>query len=75
MKYALSVQTGASLVAPHAVYKEVHLYAENRQGIEYFIEKLDLREAHQGANLVLMLPYYKNSVFYDSYQINGLRVV
>ena len=75
MEYALSVQAGASLVAPHAVYKEVHLYVENRQGIEYFIEKLDLRGAPQGANLVLMLPYYKHSVFYDSREINGLRVV
>ena len=75
IKYALSVQAGASLVAPHAVYKEVHLYVENRQGIEYFIEKLDLKGAPQGANLVLMLPYYKHSVFYDSQDINGLRVV
>jgi hypothetical protein len=75
MKYALSVQAGASLVAPHAVFKEVHLYVENRQGIEYFIEKLDLRGAPQGANLVLMLPYYKHSVFYDPREIDGLRVV
>jgi DNA-binding Lrp family transcriptional regulator len=75
MKYALSVQAGASLVAPHAVYKEVHLYVENRQGIKYFIEELDLRSAPQGANLVLMLPYYKHSVFYDFREINGLSVV
>ena len=75
MKYALSVQAGASLVAPHAVYKEVHLYVENRQGIQHFIKELDLRSAPQGANLVLMLPYYKHSVFYDFREINGLRVV
>ncbi len=75
MKYALSVQAGASLVAPHAVYKEVHLYVENRQGIKHFIEELDLRSAPQGANLVLMLPYYKHSVFYDFREINGLSVV
>ena len=75
MKYALSVQAGASLVAPHAVYREVHLYVENRQGIKYFIKELDLRSAPQGANLVLMLPYYKHSVFYDFREINGFRVV
>ncbi len=75
MKYALSVQAGASLVAPHAVYKEVHVYVENRQGIEHFIKELDLRGATQGANLVLMLSYYKHSVFYDFREINGLRVV
>ncbi len=75
MKYALSVQAGASLVAPHAVYKEVHVYVENRQGIKHFIKELDLRGATQGANLVLMLSYYKHSVFYDFREINGLRVV
>ena len=75
MKYALSVQAGASLVAPYAVYKEVHVYVENRQGIEHFIKELDLRCAAQGANLVLMLSYYKHSVFYDFREINGLRVV
>jgi len=75
MKYALSVQAGASLVAPYAVYKEVHVYVENRQGIEHFIKELDLRGAAQGANLVLMLSYYKHSVFYDFREINGLRVV
>ncbi len=75
MKYALSVQAGASLVAPYAVYKEVHVYVENRQGIEHFIKELDLRGATQGANLVLMLSYYKHSVFYDFREINGLRVV
>ena len=74
-KYALSVQAGASLAAPHAVYKEVHLYVENRQSIKHFIKELDLRSAPQGANLVLMLPYYKHSVFYDFREINGLRVV
>jgi DNA-binding Lrp family transcriptional regulator len=75
IKSALSVQAGASLVAPHAVYKEVHLYVENRQGIKHFIRELDLSSAPQGANLVLMLPYYKHSVFYDFREINGLRVV
>jgi hypothetical protein len=36
---------------------------------------LDLTEADQGANLVLMWPYYKHSVFYDNQEIEGLRVV
>ena len=48
---------------------------KNRQGIKHFIKELDLRSAAQGANLVLMLPYYKHSVFYDSIEINGLHVV
>jgi hypothetical protein len=74
-KYALSVQAGAGLVAPHAVYKEVHMYVGDGEGIEYFKKELDLKDADQGANLVLMRPYYKYSVFYDSQEVEGLRVV
>lgn len=73
--YALSVQAGAGLVAPHAVYKEVHLYVSDGEGIEFFKKELDLKDADQGANLVLMRPYYKYSVFYDSREVEGLRVV
>ncbi len=72
---ALSVQAGAGLVAPHAVYKEVHLYLNDPRGIGFFEEALDLKAADQGANLVLMLPLYKHSVFYDSREVQGLRVV
>ena len=73
--YALSVQAGAGLVAPHAIYKEVHLYVSDGEEIEFFKKELDLKDAYQGANLVLMRPYYKYSVFYDSREVEGLRVV
>jgi len=75
IKYGLSVQAGASLVAPHAVYKEVHLYVENKKGIEFFGNVMDLKDASEGANMILMLPYYRHSVFYDSREIDGLKVV
>jgi len=57
------------------LFKEVHLYVENKRALAYFEEKLNLSEAEQGANLVLMFPYYKHSVFYDSRIVNKLRVV
>ncbi len=75
VEYALSVQAGAGLVAPHAVYKEVHMYVHDAKDIEFFKKELDLKDADQGANLVLMMPYYKHSVFYDSREIEDLRVV
>ncbi|MBU0986925.1 MAG: helix-turn-helix domain-containing protein [Proteobacteria bacterium] len=75
INYALGVQGGASLVAPYAVFKEVHIYVGNKKSLAYFEKQLNLREAEQGANLVLMLPYYKHSVFYDSRIVQGLRVV
>ncbi len=75
MDYALSVQAGAGLVASHAVYTEVHVYVKDRRGIEFFKKEMDLKDSAQGANLVLMLPYYKHSVFYDHRMIDGLAVV
>ena len=73
--YALSVQAGGNLVAPYAAYQEVHMYVSNEKALEYFKKRMNLRSAEQGANLILMLPYYKHSVFYDSRIIEGLRVV
>jgi len=75
IKYGLSVQAGASLVAPHAFYKEVHIYVEDKRGIEFFRNEMELKDSAKGANLILMLPYYRHSVFYDSREIDGLKVV
>jgi hypothetical protein len=75
VEYALSVQAGAGLVAPHAIYKEAHIYVGDSKGVEFFKKKLDLKDADQAANLVLMVPYYKHSVFYNSREIEGLCVV
>jgi hypothetical protein len=73
--YALSVQAGANLVAPYAVFQEVHIYVGNEKALAYFKKQLKLNKAEQGANIVLMLPYYKHSVFYDSRTLKKLRVV
>lgn len=73
--YALSVQAGASLISPYSVFKEVHIYVRNQKDIEYFKKHLKLSSADQGANLVIMLPYYKNSVFFDSRMVKNLWVV
>lgn len=73
--YALSVQAGGNLVAPYAAYQEVHMYVSNKKALEYFVKRMNLKSAEQGANLILMLPYYKHSVFYDSQIIDSLRVV
>lgn len=63
------------LVAPYAAYQEVHMYVGNEKALEYLKKRLKLRSAEQGANLILMLPHYKHSVFHDSRIIDGLRVV
>jgi hypothetical protein len=75
IKYAFGVQAGAALVSPHAVYKEIHIYVKNKNGIDFFKHALDLKESEQGSNIVLMLPHYKHSVFYDNQIKKGLNVV
>jgi DNA-binding Lrp family transcriptional regulator len=74
ISYALCLHAGAALVAPHAVYSEVHCYVGGHDEIEFFGKKLELEEARQGANLIFLLPYYKNSAFYGRQQMQGLAV-
>lgn len=75
IKYALSVQAGASLISPYSVFKEVHVYVRNQKDIEFFKNQLQLSSADQGSNLLFMLPYYKNSVFFDIRIVKNLWVV
>ena len=73
--YALGLHAGANLVSPYAIYNEVHIYIENKSGIKWFGDKLKLREAEKGTNLIFLLPYYKHSVFYGMQRIRNLWVV
>jgi hypothetical protein len=75
ISYALSLHAGSSLISPYAVFDSVHLYVQNQQAINYFKKQLELEEARQGENVVLMLPYYKNSVFYGRQKAKDLWVV
>jgi hypothetical protein len=75
IQYALSVQAGGNIVAPFSSFKEVHLYAGDEKDIAFFEKELGLSSAERGANLILMQPYYKNSVYFGSRMINGVRVV
>jgi len=73
--YALGLHAGANLIDPYSVYKEVYIYAENKEVINWFMEKMKLREAGEGANLIFLLPHYKHSVFYGKQRIKGVWVV
>lgn len=75
IQYALSVQAGGNIVAPFSSFKEVHLYAGDEKDIAFFEKELGLNPAKRGANLILMQPYYKNSVYFGSRMIDGVRVV
>jgi len=73
--YALGLHGGANLVAPYAVYNEVHIYVHDRDNINHLVERLKLRDAQDGANLVFLLPYYKHSAFYGKRSIRNVWVV
>ena len=75
IQYALGLHAGANLVAPYAVYNEVHIYIQDKIHINWFAEKLKLRVAEKGANLIFLVPYYKHSVFYNKRAIRDLWVV
>ena len=75
ISYALSLQAGSSLISPYAVFDSVHIYVRNPQAINYFKKQLELEDVQQGENVVLMLPYYKNSVFYGRQKAKDLWVV
>lgn len=63
------------MVAPLASFKEVHVYARREEDVAFFEKELALNPAERGANLILMQPYYKNSVYYGSQIVDGLCVV
>ena len=75
LQYALSAQAGANLVAPYSNFKEVHIYAKGAREIELLEKGMNLKPVEQGGNLVIMQPYYRNSVFYGSQLVDGLRIV
>ena len=72
--YVLSFHAGASLIAPYAVFNEVHVYVQDHEDIEFFRENLGLREANGGANFILAIPFYKNSAFYRKQKAKDLWV-
>jgi hypothetical protein len=69
-RWALTLQAGASLVAPHASWERVHVYVDVESARELFhIADAEGWPVAQDGGLVLMKPYYRHSVWH------GLRIV
>lgn len=75
VNYALGFHAGAFLIAAHAAFHDVHIYISDEQSSEFFQNQLYLKSVDQGANVILISPYYRHSVFYDMQKINELMVV
>jgi len=72
--YVLSFHAGANLIAPYAVFNEVHIYIKDHEDIKFFKESLNLMEAEQGSNVILAIPFYKHSAFYQKQKVKDLWV-
>ncbi len=73
IKYAFSLTSGASFVAPHLRYRRSFVYIESGK-INEAAELLKLKRVTSGANVILMEPY-DEGVFYGLQDIRGAKVV
>jgi hypothetical protein len=78
-RWALTMQAGASLVAPHATWDRVHVYvdvpsAEGSQALTELAARAGWTPADDG-RLVLLIPYYSTSVWHGLRTIDRLPVV
>lgn len=74
INYAIGFHAGAYLVSPHAAFNEVHIYVSSQESMDFFVNKLSLKQVDRGANLILLFPYYKHSIFYDKQNVKNLWV-
>jgi len=72
LKYALTLHSGAHLIAPYVRFTEIHFYIDS--SLEIWKEKLDLRPVESGANIYLLKPY-DIGVFQGIQTINELKIV
>lgn len=75
-RWALTLQAGASLVAPHASWERVHVYVSVAEASElYEIADREGWPHAEDGRLVLMKPYYRQSVWHGMRTVDGLPVV
>lgn len=72
IRYALTLFSGAALVAPFARYTKGFAYVS--EGIQELATSLKLKEVTTGPNFSILEPY-DDGVFYGSRTIKGIRVV
>lgn len=76
--YAFTLHTGANLTTNYVRDSNVYLYLnpENYNDLKQELRKtFDLKELKQGGNIYIIYPCYKRSVFFNTKNIRGHRVV
>lgn len=80
IRYALTTFSGANLVAPYVVNNDITSYVDvtDDKAEQFFCDlqtHFPLVPPKAGANVHLVLPIYKSSVFRDSRTVGGYQVV
>jgi len=70
--YALTLHSGAALVAPFVRFKDVYLYIKGKP--EIWEKELNLKPVESGGTVHLLLPY-DEGVFYNKQEIDEVLVV
>jgi hypothetical protein len=74
INYAFSGFSAAARLAPMVRYQKASLYIPGDAAVRQLQEKLELREAPTGANLMLMIPY-DEGVYYGAKNIADVKIV
>jgi len=74
-RWALSLHAGASLVAPHAEWRRIHLYLQGDESMARDAARAAGWRSAEGGGVVIMLPYYSDSVWPALERRRGLPVV
>lgn len=76
--YALTLHTGANLITSFVRDENIYLYLDKKileKNLLEIRQNLDLKQLVQGGNIHIILPYYKNSGFYNLQKIKGYNIV
>ena len=77
-KYALTLHSGANLKTGFVNTEDSYIYLRLENWAQELLrirEKLGLKKLAQGGNVHLIRPFYRNTGFYGSRAVKGLRVV
>lgn len=69
--YALTLHSGAALIAPFVRFRDVHFYIEGEP--EAWVKKLNLRPVESGGTIHLVIPY-DEGVFYNRQLVDNVSV-
>ena len=70
--YALTLHSGAALIAPFVRFKDVHFYIYGEP--EPWVKELNLRSVESGGTIHLVIPY-DDGVFYNRQFVDNVSVV